>query len=151
MQFSLTTIQLIILTSSPTLASDYALPLHLVSRQSSFFCPVVWLLYPDTWKSCGNDYITPDCTCCHGLIGCLTQTRPVPSTPRVDPSAATTPHLIARQHLVEEDARQRAKCPAVATAAFQLDMGAVPMTLITGAAHWSNIAVTSRMGRRHAV
>jgi len=76
MQFSLRTIQLIILTSSPTLASDYALPLHLVSRQSNVFCIPVWLLYPDTWISCGNGYIAPDCSCCNGdLIGCLTQTE----------------------------------------------------------------------------
>ena len=76
MQFSLRTIQLIILTSSPTLASDYALPLHLVSRQSSFFCIPVWLQYPDTWKSCGNGYIAPVCNCCAGgSIGCLTLTQ----------------------------------------------------------------------------
>src|SRR5271156_3087857 len=78
MQFPLTTIQLIILfsTSSLTLASDYALPLRLVSRQSSFFCPVVWLQYPYTWTQCGSGYITPDCNCCiGGLIGCLTETQ----------------------------------------------------------------------------
>jgi hypothetical protein len=76
MQFSLRTIQLIILTSSPTLASDYALPLHLVSRQSSLFCVPVFLLYPDTWIKCGNGYIAPDCSCCQGEeIGCVTQTQ----------------------------------------------------------------------------
>jgi len=76
MHFSLTTIQLIILTSSLTLASDYALPLHLVSRQSSYFCLPVFLQYPDTWTQCGNGYISPDCTCCRGgLIGCLTLTQ----------------------------------------------------------------------------
>jgi hypothetical protein len=77
MQFFLRTVQLIILTSSPTLASDYALPLHLVSRQSSFPCIPVWLLYPGTWVKCGNGYIEPDCSCCNpgGLIGCLTLTQ----------------------------------------------------------------------------
>jgi hypothetical protein len=77
MQFSLRIIQLIILTSSPTLASDYALPLHLVSRQSSVECLPIWLLYPGTWASCGNGYISPLCTCCgpDDVIGCLTLTQ----------------------------------------------------------------------------
>jgi len=68
MQFSL--------LSSSTLASDYAFPLHLSPRQSSFFCIPVFLLYPDTWKTCGNGYISPDCNCCNGgLIGCLISTQ----------------------------------------------------------------------------
>lgn len=77
MRFLLTAIQLIILTSSPTLASDYAIPLHLVSRQSSYFCIPVWLQYPSpSWHACGNGYITPGCSCCPGdLIGCLTLTQ----------------------------------------------------------------------------
>jgi hypothetical protein len=76
MQFSLRIIQLIILISSSTLASDYAFPLHLVSRQSGFECLPVFLLYPDTWKVCGSGYISPDCSCCNGgLIGCLTLTQ----------------------------------------------------------------------------
>ena len=75
MQFSL--------LSSSTLTSDYALPLHLSPRQSSYFCIPVFLLYPDTWKTCGNGYISPDCNCCNGgLIGCLilTQTCAVSAT-----------------------------------------------------------------------
>jgi hypothetical protein len=79
MHFLLITIQLMILISSPTLASDYALTLHLVSRQSSFFCRPVFLQYPevpDTWTQCGSGYIIADCTCCNGgLIGCLTQNQ----------------------------------------------------------------------------
>jgi hypothetical protein len=68
MQFSL--------LSSSRLASDYALPLYLSPRQSSFFCIPVFLLYPDTWSKCGNGYISPDCQCCNGgLIGCLISTQ----------------------------------------------------------------------------
>ncbi|PMD42273.1 hypothetical protein L207DRAFT_527201 [Hyaloscypha variabilis F] len=83
MHFSLITIQLIILTSSRTLASDYELPLHLASRQSGFFCVPVFLLYPDTWTTCGSGYISPLCNCCTGgLIGCLklTQTCAIDAT-----------------------------------------------------------------------
>jgi len=155
MHFSLAIIKFIILVSSPTLASDYALPLHLVSRQSSFFCVPVFLLYPDTWTKCGSGYISPLCNCCQGgLIGCLTLTQ----TCAIDATGGSiccdnaSPRLVACQHLaVGMVALHRTKCTAVATAASQLDTGAVPMTLIMGAAQWSNIAVPTRMGRHHAV
>lgn len=78
MQLSLTNILVIILFSiSPqTLASNYTLPLSLVSRQSINPCPPpVFLLYPYNWTPCGNGYIEPGCTCCNGgLVDCPTIT-----------------------------------------------------------------------------
>ena len=78
MQLSLTNILVIIplFISPKTLASNYTLPLSLVSRQSINPCPPpVFLLYPDNWTPCGNGYIEPGCTCCNGgLVDCPTIT-----------------------------------------------------------------------------
>ena len=62
--------------SSSRLVSDYALPLYLSPRQSSFFCVPIFFLYPGTWTTCGSGYIAPDCKCCNDhSIGCLISTQ----------------------------------------------------------------------------
>jgi hypothetical protein len=62
---------------SLTLAKNYSLPTHLLSRQSSVFCPVIFVEYPTSLVvKCGVGYIASVCTCCSdGSIGCLSDAQ----------------------------------------------------------------------------